>query len=259
MKNNKFFIANWKMNLSFEETINYITTNYDNLVDLPKKSNSNIILCPSFTELYPVTQILKDTEINTCAQNCSANLRGSFTGDVSVVSLNDIGCEYCIIGHSECRKTYKETNNIIIQKAENLIDYGINPIICIGEEKNDHQNNKTISVLEKQLNPILDKIMSIPNIGEYLEIFLAYEPVWSIGTGQVADIEHLQTVFAWLKKLTLETSEKINWKLIYGGSINSNNITTLKKIDEIDGFLIGAASTNFQEFEKIVNSGILEK
>lgn len=259
MKNNKLFIANWKMNLSFEETINYITSNYDKLVNLPIKTKSKIILCPSFTELYTIKQILKDTPIYIGAQNCSKHLKGSFTGEVSVINLNDIGCEYCIIGHSESRENLKEINADISEKLENLFDYEISPIICVGEEESDYNENKTISVLEKQLEPIFNKIKETPNIPEYLEICVAYEPVWSIGTGKTAKTSHLETIFAWLNDIAQKKTKHINWKLIYGGSINYENIKKLKKIEFVDGFLIGGASLSFQEFEKIVDSDMLNK
>ena len=256
MKKNKLFIANWKMNMSFEETINFITSNYDKLVTLSKKNK--IILCPSFTKFYTVKQILKDTPIYIGAQNCSKHLRGSFTGEVSVIDLNYIGCEYCIIGHSESRENFKETDSDIIKKLENLFDYEINPIICIGEKETDYNENKTILSLEKQLEPIFTKIKKSPNIPEYLEICIAYEPIWSIGTGKIASASHLEIVFAWINEITQKKARKLNWKLIYGGSINSENIKMLKKIKFIDGFLIGGASLSFQEFEKIVNSDILK-
>ncbi|MFH1644349.1 MAG: triose-phosphate isomerase family protein [bacterium] len=253
MKNNKLLIANWKINMSFEQTINYITSNYDELINLPIKTKTKIILCPSAIELYTAKQILKDTPIYIGAQNCSKYLRGAFTGEISVINLNNIGCQYCIIGHSERRINYHETNTDIVQKLENLIDYSISPIICIGENKNDYENKKTIPILEKQLQPILDKIKIISTLPEYLEICIAYEPVWSIGTGQIAEIPHLETIFSWLNETIQKISSVINFKLIYGGSVDPESIKILSKIEGIDGFLIGGSSCNFQDFEKIVN------
>jgi len=258
MKKNKLFIANWKMNLSFEQSINFITSHLAPLSNLALQENTQIILCPSFTEIYPTIQILKNSSVLVGAQNCSSHIKGAFTGGVSAVNLNEIGCKYCIIGHSESRKYYNETNEQIAQKLVNLIDYGINPIICVGEEKTEFEKGQTIQALEKQLNPTFERLKSIPNIDESLEICLAYEPIWSIGTGKTPEIDHLETIFAWLCKITQKTSTSLTFKLLYGGSVSSNNIKNFMKINDICGFLIGGASSNFPEFEKIINLAILD-
>ena len=252
MKKQFLFIANWKMNLNVDEQIDYASSNYDNFSKLTDKEGYSIVICPSLVSLYPLTKIFKNTKIYVGAQDCSNHNKGAFTGQVSAESLNCIECKYCIIGHSERRKENHETNIEIAEKFTQLINYSISPVLCIGETLNDHENGKTIDVLKKQLDEIENMLKINPTIPKYLPICIAYEPVWAIGTGKIPELDHLETIFAWLFKQTQELSPSIKWKLLYGGSIKSENIVQLKKIQNLDGFLIGGASLDFQEFEKIV-------
>lgn len=253
MENSKIYIANWKMNFSFDQATKFVTENHKQFSQLLKKSNSKIVLCSSHTQIYSLQQILNSSNISIGAQNCSQHLKGAFTGEISVIDLSQIGCKYCIIGHSERRNYHNETNQIVCKKLENLINYKINPIVCIGEQISDYENKKTISCLEKQLNPILEKINFMNNISKDIEICIAYEPVWAIGSGKIPDKHHLENIFSWISQKIKLISNKISCNLIYGGSINSKNISSIKKIKYINGFLVGEASLKFQEFEKIIN------
>ncbi len=254
MKKNFVFIANWKMYLNFDEEINLVSSKYDDLVQISEEIDDEIILCPSFLSLPGITQILKSTKIKTCGQNCSAHSKGSFTGQVLAENLNFIGTDFCIIGHSECRKYLNESETDISHKFTKLINNKISPILCIGENEQDYKENKTISVLEKQLENMEKIIKNNYNISSCISIHIAYEPIWSIGTGKVATVDHLETIFAWLYTKIQKINTNSNFKLIYGGSVNSKNIVNLKKINHLDGFLIGNASLDFQEFKKIVKS-----
>lgn len=246
------FVANWKMYLSFYESIKYITENIDKLIELSEHSNTKIVLGPSFPMLYPMTQILKSTKIEFCAQDCSSHTKGAFTSQVCAQTLKEIGCKYCIIGHSEIRNLCNETNDIIAKKVDLLIDQKISPIICIGESEAQKQEGRTFDVLQEQMQTILDLINLEKNKINGLPIFIAYEPTWSIGTGAIPDKNHLETTFAWIHNQGQKNSPSINWNLLYGGSLNEENIGFFKKIDYLSGFLIGKSSTSFQEFEKIV-------
>lgn len=253
MKKKFIFVANWKMNLNFDQELNFVTSNYDNLIKLSKTSTTNLVLCPSFVSLFPISQMFKESSVYIGAQNCSNHLSGPFTGQISAESLALLNCKYCIIGHSETRKEFSESNQDIFQKFNNLIDHKISPIVCIGESFSDFQQGKVFEILTKKLEEILNKISDL-NISESLSIYISYEPIWAIGTGQRATKDHLETVFSWLYSHTQKASSLINWKLLYGGSIDSKNIAELKKIELLGGFLIGGASLNYQELEKIVNS-----
>lgn len=246
------FVANWKMYLSFDESIKYSTTNLETLTQLSEQQSIKIILSPSDPVLYPLIQIFKDTQIDFCAQNCSMHSKGAFTGQTSTQTLRELGCKYCIIGHSEIRQYNKETDDTIARKFDLLVDQKISPIICIGENESEKTANQTLAVLEKQIQQILDLAKIEKNKLNGLPIFIAYEPVWSIGTGMVAGNDYLETVFAWLHNQTQKNLPSVHWNLLYGGSVSPENIESLKKIDYLSGFLIGKSSTNFQEFEKIV-------
>lgn len=255
MKKNFIFIANWKMYLHTKEEIHFATKNYDGFIKLTKKNNSQIILTPSFVSLKTINDIFKATNLKIGAQNCSSHSKGNFTGQISTESLNQIGIEYSLIGHSETRKELNETNSDIEKKFERLISNKITPILCIGENEEDYKTNNTLNKIELQINDIIKKIKNSINDCCKYNVYIAYEPIWSIGSGKVADIDHLETVFAWLYKKFSLINNKINFKLIYGGSVSSENIEKLKKISHIDGFLIGKSSLDFKEFEKIVQLG----
>ena len=148
------YVANWKMNLSFQQSINFCTNNSDALKQL--SSAADIVLCPSFDALAPITQIFKNTNIAIGAQNCSEHKSGAYTGEVSALSLTELGVKYCIIGHSERRMYHHETTENIIKKIELLYANNITPIICIGETQQEFENNQTLMVLTEQLKPILN-------------------------------------------------------------------------------------------------------
>lgn len=251
MKKNLIFVANWKMKLNFDEELRFVADNYEDFLSLSKTPDTQIVLCPSFLGLYPISQIFKETDILIGAQNCSKHLNGAFTGQVSAESFNFLDCKYCIIGHSESRKYFNETNSDILQKLSNLIYCKISPILCIGESDAELESGKIFEVLGTQLEELFKKINDL-NIPEYLPINIAYEPIWSIGTGKIATLDHLETVFSWLYNQVQKASTEVNWQLLYGGSVDLKNILQLKKIENLNGFLIGGSSLNFKEFEKIV-------
>ncbi len=254
MDKNFIFITNWKMKLNFDEEINFVTSNYDAFIQLSETNNSKIVLCPSFISIYPLIQMFKETNIEIGAQDCSKHNKGAFTGQIPAQSLSLLGCKYCIIGHSERRKENHETNYDITQKFIQLTSYKISPILCIGESLEEFEKGKAINVLTNQLQEITQKINSDLKISYYLPVYIAYEPIWSIGTGKIPTLDHLETIFSWLFNQTQKISNSTNWKLLYGGSVNNENIKNIKKVQNLDGFLVGGASLDFQEFKKMVKS-----
>jgi triosephosphate isomerase len=249
MNKKYIYVANWKMNLSFSETIKFATSNYDNFVS----TESAIVLCPSFESIYPLVQMFKETKVSIGAQACSPHTHGSFTGQVSAQSIHEVGCTHCIVGHSEFRRELCENNERMAQECVHLIDYDISPIICVGETLQEHENGRTIDVIKEQLSPITELIKTKTKVNDYVTPFIAYEPIWSIGSGKVARPDLLDMVLSWLSEYVHKQTPKIVWKFMYGGSIDGKNIAELKKIGKISGFLIGNSSLNFQEFEKIVD------
>jgi len=187
------YVANWKMNLSFDESINFCTNN-NNVLQQPSNSAAKIIICPSFIALAPLATLLKNSPIAIGAQNCSEYASGAYTGEVSALSLAEIGVTHCIVGHSERRMYYDETTEKIINKIKLLYANNIIPIICIGETHKDFLSNQTFTTLTQQLDPILK---TLPK-DRQKHIIIAYEPVWSIGTGLIPTQEQLTKVFTWI-------------------------------------------------------------
>lgn len=248
-RKNRIIIANWKMNLSFNQTKQWCLDARESCIEIQKKTQSTLILCPSFDALSMTSGIFKDTPIKIGAQDCSAYLAGAHTGEVSALSLAQLGCTYTLIGHSERRTAYNESNEHIPLKASRLLENSITPILCIGETKEHYTKKITHEALEEQIKPILQLYAQAP----YQRLLIAYEPVWAIGTGSVPEADYLKKVFSWLHDQCKQTVPGINVSLLYGGSVDEKNIESLSNIDEIDGFLIGGASLDFQKFNNIVS------
>ncbi|NIA31824.1 MAG: hypothetical protein GWP06_18180 [Actinobacteria bacterium] len=259
------FVANWKMYMSFGETIKFATRHFDDFVSLasgmipPAEGENTIVLCPSSMALYPIIKMFNETKIKIGAQRCSPHIYGAFTGQDPARSVNEIGCSHCIIGHSEARREFRLSEEQVAQKFVHLLDYDVTPIVCIGETKEEFDSQKTLSALERQLSPIFEAIKTKTIVHDYITPYIAYEPIWSIGTGEVAGNQHLDMVFCWIAEKISKNFENRpaggavpQIKLLYGGSVTAKNSKTLKKIDKISGFLVGGASLDFQEFEKIV-------
>lgn len=226
------------MYLSFNQEIDFIKNNSDYL-----KSNKNLVLCPSFLSLDTIKNI--NNEIQIGAQNCSEYQNGPFTGEISAKSLSELNVNYCIIGHSE-RREMGETDETIVQKVKVLLENKITPIICIGENLKDFESGQTKQAITSQIEPIL-KIIKNENF------IIAYEPIWAIGTGKTPYPSEVYEIADFIRKiLEKHYIQHNNYKIVYGGSVSSKNISSLKLIENIDGFLIGKASIDFQELKKIV-------
>lgn len=229
----------------FGQTIHFGTEHHDDLIRLSQDTQVKIILCPSTPALYTLSQLFAQTEIALGGQDCSGYQPGAYTGQVSAELLKTAGAQYCIIGHSEQRLYNHETNEMVALKYQRLIDAGVTPIICIGETLEQHKQSATLATLEQQLELI--QYSQAP-------FCIAYEPVWAIGTGLIPTNQHLETVFSWLANFTAKRIGSSICSLLYGGSTASKNIQELKQVDLIDGFLIGGASLDFDEFAKIIKS-----
>lgn len=249
------------MYFTFEESIDFATQYYDELVQLVidlDREKHNLIICPSMIVLSTLSQIFKTTNMAFGAQDCSDHSKGAFTGQVSAESLKQVGCEYCIIGHSEQRLLSGQTDSMIAHKFAQLIKENITPIICIGESKDQFESGRTIDIISQQLDTILDSINAKQYLDQNLSVCIAYEPVWSIGTGDVPSKDHLENIFSWISVKVKKIAPYIDWKLIYGGSVVSKNIVSIAKNEFIDGFLIGGASLDFQELKKIVHCTLIK-
>ena len=232
-----FFIANWKM-FGDLRTLNSL----DNVIKFSKtnKNKFKLIYCPPNTLIRPMSKRLKNSNLEVGAQNCHENDDyGAFTGQVNSRMLKSVGAKYVILGHSENRKT-GENDNLINLKIKSAIKVGLKVIFCVGETLKEKKNKKTTQVLKKQIEKGLQSIKNKS------KIIIAYEPVWSIGTGLIPKSEDLIKSVLFIRNKFGRKSPKI----LYGGSVNGDNINQLKNIKSIDGFLIGGAS---QDPKKIID------
>ena len=223
---------NNKSNLNKEEFINYLS-------ELNKiNTKHDLILCPTFLNIPRAN--IDDKNYLLGAQNVSCNSSGAFTGEISAEQLKAENVNYCIIGHSERRQNQKESLNDISAKLNNLQKYNIIPILCVGETKEERDNNKTIDVIRKELLSAIENQIDIKNI------IIAYEPIWAIGTGVIPKNEDIKAVITEIKKILPSN------KVLYGGSCNEENIEELNKIQEIDGYLLGGISLKIKNLKELL-------
>ena len=234
-----YFVANWKMfgGLNSLNSLHRVIKFYKGF---KKNRFIKIIYCPPSTLIRPMSKKLKDSRIEVGAQNCHENENyGAFTGSINSKMLKDVGAKYVIIGHSENRQR-GESNKKINNKIKSVLKSGLKVIFCIGETSQEKRKKKTYQVLNNQIKTGLDKVRNKKNI------IIAYEPVWSIGTGLIPKSNELIKIITFIKK------KYKNLKVLYGGSVNSKNINELKLIENIDGFLIGGASQDAKKFIDII-------
>ena len=242
MRKKYFYIANWKAYLPYQEAVQW---HIKHAVDLKVlAAQEMLIICPDFLALAEVKKNIAPVFVG--AQNCSEHDVGAFTGEISVESLKEIGIRYCIVGHSERRRLFGETSEIVARKMALLLHHDIIPVVCVG------------NAWKEEISSLLDTFSSTQSIVSNYPIgyciFIAYEPISAIGTGNRASREEIEKT---LKNIHEKFTKQVSWitvKMLYGGSVNGNNCAELKKIPLLDGFLIGKASTDFQELKNIVYS-----
>lgn len=248
-----YVIANWKMQLLNKEAVDLANLlKHENIKAL--KQNIELILCPSFTALASVAETIKKSDIKLGAQNVFYHEKGQYTGEVSSCQLKELGVEYVIVGHSERRQHLKENDEDVNRKVNLCLDYGLTPIICVGETFEERQMGKTDLVLIRQVSRALEDV-GVDKLNKK-SIVVAYEPVWVIGTGQAiqaADAEHVAQV---IRQALLEffPQEIIKKKItvIYGGSVDSSNVREFIKPGLLDGVLVGGASLSIDKFSAII-------
>tara|TARA_S200000501_G_C20820918_1_gene742781 strand:- start:835 stop:1581 length:747 start_codon:yes stop_codon:yes gene_type:complete len=241
-------VANWKMNgnlISNKHFFDGLKKNVDQIIN-------EVVLCVPFTYLFQAQSILGDSKIILGAQDISENNDGAFTGQISGNMLEEFGCKYVIIGHSERRNFQNETNELIAEKTRLALDKRIKPIICIGESLSERKNNSTYDVLTKQLEPII----SILEKKDLNSIVIAYEPIWAIGTGKNADPILVQKTHNFIRSIfsKIDHIQASKIRILYGGSINSKNANQIFKMKDINGGLVGSASLNLNSFISISKS-----
>lgn len=250
----KLIAGNWKLNpKTIKEAINLASGVNSNL-NGKIKDGVEVIVCVPAVYIDALATVLKRSEIKLGAQNCYFEESGAFTGETSPATLKDIGADYVILGHSERRTLFGETNSIVCDKAKLAIANGLIPIVCVGETQEEREANKTDEVI---INQIDNSLRGIELTGENLVI--AYEPVWAIGTGKTCSSEEANRVCALIRKeIEKDTSKEIADKIIiqYGGSVKSTTVAEQMQQSDIDGALVGGASLKADEFTQLVlNAG----
>ena len=241
--------GNWQMNKTNSEAIALALS----LVEkVGKATNAHVVLCPPYTALADVADAIKGSQIELGAQNMYAAEAGAYTGEISPDMLLTIGCTYVILGHSERRQYFSETDQTVNAKVKLALAKGLKPIICVGELLEDREAGRTEEVVDRQVDGALEGL-DAEQIGK---VILAYEPVWAIGTGKTATPEMAQEVHAFIRsKLKGKAGEIADEITIqYGGSMKGSNAAGLLSQPDIDGGLIGGASLKADEFAKIVDS-----
>lgn len=238
MENKKLIVGNLKMNMVADEVSNYLNNINKNIY------SNNVVICPS--SIY-IPYFLKQ-RYSVGVQNICSEEMGAYTGELSAKQAYSLGVKYTLVGHSERRGMYNETDLIVGKKVKTAIKNNLYPIICIGETIEDKAMLRTERVLKKQLNYALKDL----SVEEMDNVVIAYEPVWSIGTNKIPSNRDIKNTVSYIKLLISNLFGYNDAKVLYGGSVNSKNISQLIKIDNLDGFLIGGASLKPDEFLNII-------
>ena len=208
------------------------------------------VVCPPFPYLPGLSELLQSSVVALGAQNVSEHESGAYTGEVAASMLKDCNCQYVIVGHSERRQLFQERNQLVADKCQAAVNAGLAPIICVGETLEQRQAGLTHKIVQEQLEVVLSLQ---DNPGKLKEAVIAYEPVWAIGTGQVATAEQAQEVHAGIRAQLSELDEKLaaTMRILYGGSVKPGNAAELLAMPDIDGALVGGASLKAESFIEI--------
>ncbi len=242
-------VGNWKMNGGLSDSIRLVT-NLKN--QLNEKNQVEVVVAPPFTSLHSVSIAISETKIRLAGQNMFWEESGAYTGEISGLFLKESGCDFVILGHSERRQFFKESDEQINLKVQAACKSELIPILCIGEKLKERQAKETLNVVEKQLKIGLKDLA----IHDFETIVIAYEPVWAIGTGETPQTEQIEEVHhfirGWLKRYFDAPTANMT-RLLYGGSVQPENAASLMQIDEVDGLLVGGASLHTEDFIKIIH------
>jgi triosephosphate isomerase len=246
----KIIAGNWKMNKTITEALDLVRALTIELKDI---KDVDVVVCPVFTALHSVSLALEGSIIKLGSQNLFWEEKGAFTGEVSAAMLKDTHCEYVIIGHSERRTLFKETNDQVNKKTKAALKAGLQPIICVGERLEERQANKTFAVIAEHVRGAFEGFSA----DDLATVIIAYEPVWAIGTGQNATPDQAQEVHLFIRKMIADSfdkrvAEKV--RIQYGGSVTPANIAVLLKQPDIDGALVGGASLKAESFVQLVQA-----
>jgi triosephosphate isomerase len=250
MANRRPLIAgNWKMFKTCSEAVEAA----GQLVKLvAMTSDIDVMIAPQFTALAPVSDVVRGSRVSLGAQNLFWETEGAYTGEISPVMLVSVGCKYVIIGHSERRQYFDETDETVNKKIKAAIKNDLVPVLCVGESEKERESKETFSVLDKQVKKGVEGFSS----DDLETLVIAYEPVWAIGTGKTATTDQAQEAHQFLRSVLEKSFGNMlakSIRILYGGSVKPNNIAELMAMPDIDGALVGGASLDPETFSKIVH------
>ena len=244
----KIIAGNWKMNYCVNKAEDFVSE----IKDAINTDEVDVVICPNFVSLDRIGDLLDGTKIKLGAQNVHTEDKGAYTGETSVNMLAAVGVEYCIVGHSERRQYFAETNQIVNLKAKKLLEKDINPIVCVGETLEEREANTMFDVVEKQVRESLE---GIEETQMKRNVVIAYEPIWAIGTGKTATAEQANEMCKFIREVVAKmynesVAEAV--RIQYGGSVKPANANEILNMSDIDGALVGGASLT-NDFVAIVN------
>lgn len=243
-----FIAANWKMHKTREEGVRFVEALQR---EVGVVEDREVVIAPPFTALAAVRAVMKKPGFKLAAQNCHFEEKGAYTGEVSAIMLKDVGCDYVILGHSERRHLFGETDDMIRRKLGVVFQQSLVPILCVGEVLEEREAGRTFSVIRGQLEQ--GTVSLAPD--HLKELVIAYEPVWAIGTGKTATPVQAQEVHAFIREHLSSLYDKVvanNIRILYGGSVKPDNVDALMGEPDIDGLLVGGASLEVTSFKRIV-------
>lgn len=240
--------GNWKMYKTLSEALELV----ENLkLSCSSVSDRDVVVCPPFTAVAIVAQAIKKSVLKLGAQNLHWEKEGAFTGEVSAKMLADAGCAFVIIGHSERRQYFGETDDTVNKRTKAALAAGLTPIVCVGETLSEREANRAFEVIERQMKGGLANL----SVEESAKIVIAYEPVWAIGTGKTASPEQAEEVHRFIREkfsTLYGPSAAAGLRILYGGSVKPDNVKSLMSQPDIDGALVGGASLKAEDFTRIV-------
>jgi triosephosphate isomerase len=242
-------IGNWKMHKTVAQAVKFAR---ELAGGFTAKADREVAIAPPFTALQALQAALKDTPIALCAQDVHWEQEGAFTGEVSAPMLLDAGCRYVLIGHSERRRWFGETNEDVNRKAKAALRAGLFPVVCVGETLDEREADQTFSIIRRQLKEGLNNIAA----DDIRRAIVAYEPVWAIGTGKTATPEQAEEIHDFIRQFLARihgTDIAAGICILYGGSVNPDNTGPLMAQKDIDGLLVGGASLDPESFRKIIH------
>jgi triosephosphate isomerase len=249
MENRRPLIAgNWKM---FKTCPEAVETAAQLVKLLAATTDMDVMIAPPFTALAPVSDVVRGSSVSLGAQNLFWEAQGAFTGEISPAMLVSAGCTYVIIGHSERRQHFNETDETVNKRIQAAVNNDLIPIVCVGESEKERESKETFSVLDKQVKKGLEGFSS----NDLKRLVIAYEPVWAIGTGKTATSAQAQEVHQFLRSMVEKSFGNVlakSIRILYGGSVKPNNIAELMAMPDVDGALVGGASLDPETFSKIV-------